>query len=68
MNSAQFLEHCSNDTTVIHYVAVAPGAKDTVEKFAHRQHIKALLYVFGEKIITILLTLLQTILIKKYGN
>jgi hypothetical protein len=68
MTSEDFLQHASNDTTVINIVSIAPGAKETVEKFAHRQHIKALLYVFGEKILTLLLTVLQTILIKKYGN
>jgi hypothetical protein len=68
MTSQDFLEKVSQCDSIKQIIYVNPNAKNDVQEFAHRTHVKELLFLLGEKVANLLLKILEQILIKKYAN
>jgi hypothetical protein len=67
MTSTDFLEHCAQQDSIKKIVFQNPNAKKDVEEFAHRTHIKELLFLLGTKVVELLVKILEQLLIKKYN-
>jgi hypothetical protein len=68
MTSQDFLQHASECDSIKQIVFVNPNAKNIVEEFAHRTHVKELLFLLGDKVLALLLKILEQILLKKFAN
>jgi hypothetical protein len=68
MTSQDFLEKVAQTDSIKQIVYVNPSAKAVVAEFAHRTHVKELLFLLGTKVIDLLIKILEQILFKKFAH